>query len=919
MRRGEKLYGCLCAVMLVSTAGTVSLAKSPRALPDKVDGAALSSFLRAPTSEILQQSSVAAVSDTCGDTCDVGYDDGVLTTKATAAFGSPGDRLAVGIVRPAKFSKLIAAKYFLIWANLVPPKPNGPFRVRVFRDSTGIPSRADLIPGTLTYLAPSQGWNSVPLASYNIIPPDDTTYVTLEYLTGPPVANQTPDVMVDAAVNQDGGGLMYSVGVGNWQSVQTTYGPSAGDLFIRGVFELPRRGDYGDAPDSSNGNIAAAGSGFPTQYFTKNATVIGRRGPFHRDTTQFWLGDSGNAPTRERNPQNNTGDGDRDSSKINGQFYTAVVGSDTLGWFIVPVSVAGSASAAVRVLNILYDQNKNGKWQNTSAAFPEWLVRNAQVFTNPGMTENYVLGPFRLKNVPPGPIWSRFTFTSDSIPQALFGTGWDGSGPDTGFAAGETEDFNLLGSVSAESAALVQVAAPVTFDAFEADTGRSTREVRFINYGGKALTASEIRFFALGDPDTNFILTLVDSAGQNSTNFTIPANSTVTFRYRAQFNRSSDDTVHRADRTRAFAWQLRGNSITTPLLSQAFTTFVEHVRPQFVQPVQNSFTRSACDFSFDFLVTAMDIDEEILFPLNIRYCGTCFRETVSLRAPVNLPTFFPDTVAALGTNNPGRFRWTPGVADTGVWLAKFVARDSVDKMEDTTDIFISVSATSATGVIAVRHIVVTVPESTTCFSVAVRVFNADFLRTIKIPLVYDSLICLKAITYDSTRLANSNILNQRFLDSTSYRNHNGLDTLVLTFFRTVGFSDLEPGCGTIANIWFSTKVTDTTVNPLDTVFINSSERPFFETAGGQEVLNLQFQNEPLHPQVLLGDLDCDTVRDINDIVGLINCVVFFPDPNKCTLCSWTSAGDVNLDGISDIVDITCLISNVVFNTSLPCQ
>lgn len=62
---------------------------------------------------------------------------------------------------------------------------------------------------------------------------------------------------------------------------------------------------------------------------------------------------------------------------------------------------------------------------------------------------------------------------------------------------------------------------------------------------------------------------------------------------------------------------------------------------------------------------------------------------------------------------------------------------------------------------------------------------------------------------------------------------------------------------------------------------------------------------------VLGDFNDDAVKDVVDVVSVINCVVFTNPP--CDQC----CADLNYDGIVDIVDIICLINCVVFTTQCP--
>jgi len=216
--------------------------------------------------------------------------------------------------------------------------------------------------------------------------------------------------------------------------------------------------DYGDAPDNTSLTVYAYPSvegQFPSLYDTANTRISGRRGPFHLNTSEEWLGNAPSTTTVETDAQ--LVDLDNDDSKP--QLW---VDPDTeMGVFIVPVTVAAGAPDVPRYINILYDRNQDGVWQNPGnpnqtwvfpypPPYPEWVVVNEIVSVPPGQTRFYISNPFPVDIPLPNPVWIRVTLTQEEIDPTLFesetgwdGIGWDGSGPADGFAYGETEDWYL--------------------------------------------------------------------------------------------------------------------------------------------------------------------------------------------------------------------------------------------------------------------------------------------------------------------------------------------------------------------------------------------------------------------------------------------------------------------------------------------
>lgn len=180
-------------------------------------------------------------------------------------------------------------------------------------------------------------------------------------------------------------------------------------------------GDYGDAPD------LAFGDRFPTAPDTTNADLPDRSGPFHRDTSVAWLGDT---ITAEAIPAaDDAGDDGWD------QFSSTIT-----------VTLSNDAPAdTTYYLNILIDINNSGHW-NTLRTSQEWAVQNREINQAPGTSVGYEV----LLAVPRAR-WVRITLTDTIIDPDLFAdtNGWDGSGPAEGWGVGETEDYFVVQEVRA--------------------------------------------------------------------------------------------------------------------------------------------------------------------------------------------------------------------------------------------------------------------------------------------------------------------------------------------------------------------------------------------------------------------------------------------------------------------------------------
>jgi hypothetical protein len=196
--------------------------------------------------------------------------------------------------------------------------------------------------------------------------------------------------------------------------------------------------DYGDAPDNQTTHF------FPTLYTTTNA-IANRRGPFHQDISQEWIGASSTAETDAR-----VVDLDIDDGKPFVFVWLVSLPAPTI--FSVDVAIDANADTSTRYLNVLIDHNNDNEWSliqdPVTGEWPEWIMRNIEIEVPndipPGesrriQSELFGFSPDLLLF----PVWVRATLTTEPISESSFPytQEWDGSGPQDGFARGETEDY----------------------------------------------------------------------------------------------------------------------------------------------------------------------------------------------------------------------------------------------------------------------------------------------------------------------------------------------------------------------------------------------------------------------------------------------------------------------------------------------
>ena len=214
--------------------------------------------------------------------------------------------------------------------------------------------------------------------------------------------------------------------------------------------------DLGDAPDSSNSRGApmTAYPGVRAQFPTVFGAGSPPYGPRHvNEPLLFHLGrqvsveseaDSGWDEDGVNNIDPAADRADRDGGDDGLELPTVLPSCETLALRFRVTALPGAPSQVY--VNLWFDWDRNGRWGDVpacqSASAPEWAVRN-QVVALPGpgfytfTTTNFLV----FNPQPEQPMWLRITLSDVRAPDAAS----DGSGPSTGYAFGETEDYLLPG------------------------------------------------------------------------------------------------------------------------------------------------------------------------------------------------------------------------------------------------------------------------------------------------------------------------------------------------------------------------------------------------------------------------------------------------------------------------------------------
>lgn len=205
--------------------------------------------------------------------------------------------------------------------------------------------------------------------------------------------------------------------------------------------------DFGDAPDGLDTRYGSGVSGlFPSRLATNGAR--------HDDATKVALGlvdDSGLWPATIEADATDAADadgvqnidqepGESDHDEKDDGLLTLVFGDDEYESLKYVVTAADDAQDGTYYLNVLFDWNKDGKWEGLDVnGAAEWAVQNHEIDVTAGESARGVTEEF-LTGLDAHPVWVRATLSEVPIAASAYPAGWDGTGH---FALGETEDYFL--------------------------------------------------------------------------------------------------------------------------------------------------------------------------------------------------------------------------------------------------------------------------------------------------------------------------------------------------------------------------------------------------------------------------------------------------------------------------------------------
>lgn len=202
-------------------------------------------------------------------------------------------------------------------------------------------------------------------------------------------------------------------------------------------------GEWGDAPDEQDSfyrdPVSDFQGHFPTSIDTGNCRIDpGQSGAWAKGTTGLLLGEDASLERGSRD----TDDPDGAANEIDDDgFDDGFVGLDGTpeGQHVLTLRVSNEGEIdGIGYLNVLVDQNRDGRWQNTSTTEPEWVAANLEVLMEAGTSRE-----IRVEFAGSGlelEAWTRVSFTSEPVSDPGDGSGWDGCGT---FEDGEIEDYLL--------------------------------------------------------------------------------------------------------------------------------------------------------------------------------------------------------------------------------------------------------------------------------------------------------------------------------------------------------------------------------------------------------------------------------------------------------------------------------------------
>ncbi|MBI4878137.1 MAG: hypothetical protein HY812_00545 [Planctomycetes bacterium] len=205
--------------------------------------------------------------------------------------------------------------------------------------------------------------------------------------------------------------------------------------------QTPIPADFGDAPDGTHGFVWAyplVPGHFPSFLRSEHLRFPETAGIWHHDVSAVWIGGHQSAlstTTKELDAKVLVGDEDDGAILL---LSDLSIGPDYETYGLVVVK-SGLAMQQTCFLNVVIDLNRDGQWRQLRNERDEWVVRNLEVVLDPMQAIVVHTDPFWAPHQ--GPFWVRTTLSDVEIDPSVYGEdGWDGSGPDAGFAFGETED-----------------------------------------------------------------------------------------------------------------------------------------------------------------------------------------------------------------------------------------------------------------------------------------------------------------------------------------------------------------------------------------------------------------------------------------------------------------------------------------------
>jgi hypothetical protein len=224
-------------------------------------------------------------------------------------------------------------------------------------------------------------------------------------------------------------------------------------------------GDLGDAPDSTNhftptmtaypaGGPPGTLAGFPSVF--DPATGL-PQGPKHwNPRADAWLGPWVTLENDADQPPDEDGviniipplDTPNRDGADDGLLYPVNLPDCTLTVISYTVTVTPGGSTRPRYVNVWFDWNRDGDWQDVftcagGLSASEWAVQDQVINVGPGthVLQTPWLLPYN--PTPDDPLWMRITLSEQPAP-VIVGTNMaDGQGPANGYQYGETEDYYL--------------------------------------------------------------------------------------------------------------------------------------------------------------------------------------------------------------------------------------------------------------------------------------------------------------------------------------------------------------------------------------------------------------------------------------------------------------------------------------------